>query len=213
MCSSVKDWIKHPACSPTDGLKNWECDSSHVTRNQPRAFPEVIDHIWLITQTRPHEVAHSTSSSIWRPGGARRGGAGTRRGPETGSAGTGAAQMPGINQSRWHGASHRVTSRGVPIGCELIKTYERGRRTDRSRCQGEKQRVSGEKRLGLRIPSESLSTETCLYVSGPQIFSGDSQKFTTQNAKFKKKSNSMFFQMKINIVDKLSIVFVIKATL
>lgn len=43
----------------------------------------------------------------------------------TGSAGTTAEQMLGINQSHWHGASHQVTSRGVPISYELIKTYER----------------------------------------------------------------------------------------
>lgn len=82
------------------------------------------------------------------------GGAGTRREPETGSAGTGVKQMPGINQSGWHGASHRVTSRGVPIGCELIKTYERGSRSDRSRCQGEKHRVSGEKWRVWRLHQE-----------------------------------------------------------
>lgn len=43
----------------------------------------------------------------------------------TGSAGTAAEQMLGINQSSWHGSSHQVTSCGVPISCELIKTYER----------------------------------------------------------------------------------------
>lgn len=43
----------------------------------------------------------------------------------TGSAGVAAEQMLGINQSSWRGSSHQVTSRGVPISCELIKTYER----------------------------------------------------------------------------------------
>lgn len=43
----------------------------------------------------------------------------------TGSAGTAAERMPGINQCNWHGASHQVASCSVSIGCELIKTYER----------------------------------------------------------------------------------------
>lgn len=46
----------------------------------------------------------------------------------TGSVGTTAEQMLGINQSHRHGASHQVTSRGVPISYELIKTY--GRKTE-----------------------------------------------------------------------------------
>lgn len=43
---------------------------------------------------------------------------------------------------------------------------------------------------GLRTPSGSLSTETCLYVPVQQIFNGDSQKLETQNAKLKKRSNA-----------------------
>lgn len=46
----------------------------------------------------------------------------------TGSVGTTADQMLGINQSHWHGASHQVTSRGVPISFRLIKMY--GRKTE-----------------------------------------------------------------------------------
>lgn len=46
----------------------------------------------------------------------------------TGSVGTTADQMLGINQSHWHGASHQVTSRGVPISFRLIKTY--GKKTE-----------------------------------------------------------------------------------
>lgn len=62
----------------------------------------------------------------------------------TGSVGTAAEQMLGINQSHRHGASHQVTSRSVPISYELIKTYGRKNRSDHSRCQGEMHLVSGE---------------------------------------------------------------------
>lgn len=43
----------------------------HMWREiSPWAITGIIDYIWLITQTTAHEVAPSTSSSIWRPGGA-----------------------------------------------------------------------------------------------------------------------------------------------
>lgn len=72
----------------------------------------------------------------------------------TGSAGTEAKQMLGINQSHWHGASHQVTSRSVPISYQLIKMY--GRQTEAIRADAKVKSIQCLESyctLGLRNPS------------------------------------------------------------